>query len=239
MCTGEKLKKACDAGNVKRRAGHGEFLRARQNQPNSSFSRPSRTTPHLQMKTTKISLRTNRMSATENRAGNQAVSPSFISPSSSSLISAPSRVRTRRGFAACSPPMATTPAHSSPVVNTDGNDVLIVEMPDLLSGLPAQESGYGCQPAQQDGACKFVKRDLTLQMTTKLASAGLADMDFTDVRRVNTVSPASKAFAVPESRAEDTAERVGVSRDSVSPPGTVSERGRFTEGTRAKRRPQA
>jgi ribosomal protein L36 len=28
-------------------------------------------------------------------------------------------------------------------------------------------------------ACKFVKRDLTLRMTAKLASAGLADVDFT------------------------------------------------------------
>jgi hypothetical protein len=74
------------------------------------------------------------MAAAEDRTGNQAVFALFVSPFSSSLISAPSSVFTRRGFAACGPPMAMTrSAHSSPGKElTDGDDVLIIKMPDLF-----------------------------------------------------------------------------------------------------------
>lgn len=41
---------------------------------------------------------------------------------------------------------------------------------------------------------KFIKRDLPLRMAAKLATAGLADVNFPGVRRVKTVSPASKAL---------------------------------------------
>jgi hypothetical protein len=75
----------------KRGAGHGEFLRARQHPAEQLFLAPFLHNAHLQMKTTKISLRTNGMAATEHRTGNQAVFALFVSPSSSSLISAPSR----------------------------------------------------------------------------------------------------------------------------------------------------
>jgi hypothetical protein len=165
--------------------------------------------------------------AAEDRAGNHAVFALFGFTASSSLISAPSSVFTRRGFA----PAAADGNHafSAQLTRskelTDGDDVLIIKMPDLFrQAHRLKEMDVRPDQPRRMRAGKLVKRDLPLRMTAKLAAAGLADVDFPVVRRVSTVSPASKAFAGQNNRLRVCAERVGIH-------GRDENRGRHVPGT--------
>jgi hypothetical protein len=120
------------------------------------------------------------MAAAEDRTGNQAVFASrfhqqFID------VSAQQRLHQTRVCSLRSAdgdyPFSAELTRSEEL--TDGDDVLIIKMPDLFRQAHwLKEMDVRPDQTRRMRASKLIKRDLPLRMPAKLAAAGLANVDF-------------------------------------------------------------
>ena len=134
------------------------------------------------MEASQVRVHIGRMATAEDRAGNQAVFALFRFPHQQFVdVSTQQRLHQARICSLRSAdgdyPFSAELTRSKEL--TDGDDVLIVKVPDLFRQADwLKEMDVRPDQPRRMRARKFIKRDLPLRMPARLAAAGLANVHF-------------------------------------------------------------
>ena len=165
-----------------RGTGDGVFFRTGQHPAEQLFLAAFLHNADLQMETSQIGVRLHGMAATEDRTGNQPVFACFGFFVQQFIdIRANQRLHQTRvcSLRPTDGDGAFRAQLSGGEERTDGDDVLIIKMPDLFrQAHRLKEMDVRPDQTRRMRASKLIKRDLPLRMTAKLAATGLANVDF-------------------------------------------------------------